>query len=60
MLYDVLVTNVTFVKVTAELEALINDTLCVTDNPTFVSGKVRLDGDAATLPPMALPSSRTV
>ena len=35
-------------------------TLCVAEDPKLVSGKDRLVGDTVTLPPVALPSIRTV
>ena len=55
-----MVPKVTLVNVTAVLEKFVTRTLCVTDDPTLVSGKERLVGDTVTLPSVALPSSRTV
>ena len=49
-----------FENVTAALVELTTSTLCVTDEPTLMLPKPRLEGDAVTLPAGALPSRVTV
>lgn len=49
-----------FVKVTAEFVLLVTSAVSVVEDPTLVFGKLRLAGDAATVPAGALPSKMTV